>query len=251
MPVFARLGITEEQRKEKLVRKYHEDRVEMLRGLSKSFQIKSGVASQQRSGSSARKETFGPVRALHHASKNTVWNIKPKIDVSKQYFHTTTKLQTPQPTPMAQLSESFLDGNSANYVEQMLDAWKRDPSSVHASWAAYFSMVEKGVNPGQAYQAPPNLHGATGVVIPPAKSSSVGSADNNTLNITESMRVLLLVRAYQVRGHVLAKLDPLGLTTNPLPPELMLSTYGFTEADLDREFYLGDNIVSGFLSQNR
>ena len=38
----------------------------------------------------------------------------------------------------------------------------------------------------------------------------------------------------------MARLDPLGLDARPPPPELDPASYGFTDADLDREFYLGE-----------
>jgi 2-oxoglutarate dehydrogenase E1 component len=38
-----------------------------------------------------------------------------------------------------------------------------------------------------------------------------------------------------VNGHFAAQLDPLGLDMRLPPPELELATFGFTEADLDRE----------------
>ena len=56
--------------------------------------------------------------------------------------------------------------------------------------------------------------------------------------VRDHLRVIMLIRAYRVRGHLIAKLDPLGLTGNDYHPELDWRTYGFTEADLDREFYL-------------
>ena len=71
----------------------------------------------------------------------------------------------------------------------------------------------------------------------------------NMRMVTDSMRVLMLIRAYQVRGHVLSDLDPLKLTHHAMPSELKLETYGFTDADLDREFFLGDtHLIGGFLS---
>lgn len=64
------------------------------------------------------------------------------------------------------------------------------------------------------------------------------------------MKVQLLVRAYQVRGHHRAKTDPLeisfGYSKAPPPKELTLENYGFTEADLDREFTLGPGILPRF-----
>lgn len=64
------------------------------------------------------------------------------------------------------------------------------------------------------------------------------------------MKVQLLVRAYQVRGHAIAKTDPLeisfGHSTAPPPKELSIEHYGFSKADLDREFTLGPGILPRF-----
>jgi 2-oxoglutarate dehydrogenase E1 component len=65
------------------------------------------------------------------------------------------------------------------------------------------------------------------------------------------MKVMQLVNAYQTRGHSVATLDPLGMYAADLddstPPDLELSNYGFTEADLEKEFHLGNLMQSGFL----
>ena len=66
-------------------------------------------------------------------------------------------------------------------------------------------------------------------------------------------QVQLLVRAYEVRGHHVAELDPLGILDADLadvkPPELELSRYGFTERDLDRDITLGPGILSHFATE--
>jgi len=124
----------------------------------------------------------------------------------------------------------------------MFEAWKKDNSSVHSSWNAYFKNVEKNVSPGDAFAFPD----AFGEHITVNGSASTGGVAGNS---SEVIRVMHLIRAYQVRGHMLANLDPLGLTHHPEPVELQLSTYGFTEADMDKEVSLGGDMLSGFLGR--
>lgn len=63
------------------------------------------------------------------------------------------------------------------------------------------------------------------------------------------------MRAYQVRGHHVAELDPLGILDADLadvhPPELELSRYGFNERDLDKQIALGPGILPHFATEDR
>ena len=53
----------------------------------------------------------------------------------------------------------------------------------------------------------------------------------------DSIRAMMLIRTYRVRGHLAAKLDPLGLTHSELPADLTPAYHGFSDADLDRPIY--------------
>lgn len=147
-----------------------------------------------------------------------------------RYFHSTSlrpKAQTapiPRAVPLSKLTDNFLDGTSSVYLEELQRAWEQDPNSVDESWDNFFRNFV-----GQATTSP-GISGQT---------------------IQESMNLLLLVRAYQVNGHMKAKLDPLSLEERQIPDDLDPASYGFTEADLDREFFLGVWSMSGFLSENR
>lgn len=55
----------------------------------------------------------------------------------------------------------------------------------------------------------------------------------------DSIRAMLLIRTYRVRGHLAANLDPLGLTKRDLPVDLTPEYHGFSAADMDRKIYLG------------
>ncbi len=59
------------------------------------------------------------------------------------------------------------------------------------------------------------------------------------LAANESIRAIMLIRTYRVRGHLAANLDPLGLTKQDLPPDLAPEFHGFAGAGLDKQVYVG------------
>ncbi|MBZ6370703.1 MAG: hypothetical protein LBE44_02095 [Microbacterium hominis] len=119
---------------------------------------------------------------------------------------------------------------------------------MHASWRAYFEGLKGGLPSQQAYQAPPGLVPSLGDSIEGAAPVAIGAGGE----IEDHMKVQLLVRAFQVRGHQIANLDPLGLNAHDLdtstPSELTIAHYGWSEKDLDKEFELGPGILPRFKS---
>ncbi|CDK28456.1 unnamed protein product [Kuraishia capsulata CBS 1993] len=144
--------------------------------------------------------------------------------------------------------DSFLQTNNANYIDEMYQAWKQDPKSVHVSWDAYFkNMDNASISPASAFVAPPTLVPQPAGGIPQLTQTPPGMNED----VLTHMKAQLLVRAYQVRGHLKAHIDPLGISygddkSKPLPKELSLEYYGFTEADLGRELTLGPGILPRF-----
>lgn len=67
----------------------------------------------------------------------------------------------------------------------------------------------------------------------------------------DGLRIAMLVRAYQVSGHMKCKLDPLNLDTKAAPAELDPGSYGFSESDMDREFNVGVETMAGLLGGNQ
>ncbi|QDE40107.1 2-oxoglutarate dehydrogenase E1 component [Luteibacter pinisoli] len=131
---------------------------------------------------------------------------------------------------------SQLAGGNADYVEQIYEVWLADAGSVPAEWDAYFKSF-KGREAGdvphsgaiariEAAQKQRRGNGAATVAAP---------ADNAYAQ--KQAGVLRLLTAYRSRGHLAAKLDPLGLTTPDVDaPDLGLAFHGLSEADLDTEF---------------
>merc|ERR1712000_130223 len=136
------------------------------------------------------------------------------------------------------------NGTNARYVEQMHSAWQRDPNSVDVSWRFYFENLEDGVPPGAAFEPSPSLSGG----IQAAAAAPMAANDDA---VAMSLRAIQLIRAYQVRGHAWAKIDPLELQDRQeQPKELTKEYYGFTDADLDKVINVGghhESYIKGFL----
>ncbi|KXG52983.1 Dehydrogenase, E1 component [Penicillium griseofulvum] len=152
-------------------------------------------------------------------------------------------------------NDSFLTGSTANYIDEMYMAWKNDASSVHISWQTYFKNMEEGKMPiSQAFTPPPTLVPTPTGGVPQDMPGQglAGGAD-----VTNHLKVQLLCRAYQARGHHKAKIDPLGIRGEAeafgydKPKELELDHYGFTESDLNQEFALGPGILPRFITETR
>jgi 2-oxoglutarate dehydrogenase E1 component len=58
----------------------------------------------------------------------------------------------------------------------------------------------------------------------------------------DSIRAMMLIRTYRVRGHLAARLDPLGLSRMDVPPDLTPAYHGFSNADLDRPIWIGGTL---------
>lgn len=141
--------------------------------------------------------------------------------------------------------------NNAYYVEEMRRLWEQDPKSVHASWDVYFRGLDQGMKSEGAFRPPPTLMPLP-MEAPPIDTSAIGS---NSKSVDDHLKLQLLVRAFQVRGHRIATLDPLGILNPDLdgnvPQELTIEHYGWKESDLDREMQLGPGLLPNFVSEGR
>ena len=137
---------------------------------------------------------------------------------------------------------AFLYGGNSSFIEELYARYLTDPSGVDPSWRAYFDELEPENRAlfERARAALVPRPAQLRLVQPEPAAAGEHSIDDPSVKslIHDHLRVIMLIRAYRVRGHLIAKLDPLGLTHNERHPELDYRSYGFTDADLDREFYL-------------
>ncbi|NNU15317.1 2-oxoglutarate dehydrogenase E1 component [Parvularcula sp. ZS-1/3] len=160
---------------------------------------------------------------------------------------------------------SFLSGGNAVYLEQQFAKYAENPASVDPELRAYFDAFGDGRETARSNADGPswkrddwpkrpgdeitaalggNWAGVSDVFakkIAEKKPRGVNPQDVQAA-VHDSVRALMLIRAYRVRGHMIANLDPLGLRDIEVHPELDPASYGFTEDDYDREIFL-DNVL--------
>jgi 2-oxoglutarate dehydrogenase E1 component len=152
---------------------------------------------------------------------------------------------------MAQTSESsFLTGANSAFIAELYEHYLTDPQGIDQSWRSFFDeMKDDAVSVQTEVKGPSWQKIAKRIIgsgapdaVPAKKANGAAPAISEEAvkqAAGDSIRALQLIRAYRVRGHLEANLDPLGLQKPELHPELHPEGYGFTDADYDRKIYVG------------
>ncbi|HYH70926.1 MAG TPA: 2-oxoglutarate dehydrogenase E1 component, partial [Methyloceanibacter sp.] len=140
------------------------------------------------------------------------------------------------------LRTSFLHGANATYLTELYARYQQDPGSVDPELAAFFAGLHddkdavlaeaRGPSWARDGAAAPRTQRTSGAVATLTETEALDAA-RDTLNAR------MLIRAYRTRGHLVANLDPLQLTSRREHPELKPKTYGFAKSDYDRPIFIG------------
>jgi len=188
---------------------------------------------------------------------------------------TMAREETPQRDNDVFALTSFLYGGNADYIEELYAAYETDPNSVNAEWREFFANL--GDNPqdvlknasGASWEknnwpvtpkdeltsaldgnwaevekhVTDKLKGKAAKGDAKAAAGAPLSAEEITQAARDSVRAIMMIRAYRMRGHLHANLDPLGLAEKPNDyNELAPENYGFTPADYNRKIFI-DNVL--------
>src|SRR6516165_1775070 len=136
---------------------------------------------------------------------------------------------------------TFLTGANAGFIAELYARFLTDPNSVDDSWRRFFSDTGDDLSAVLTERRGPAWSKAT-LVTAADGAAPVAEFGAEALRqaAIDSICALNLIRAYRVRGHLEADLDPLGLEKRGPYPELDYHSYGFTEADLDREIFINN-----------
>ncbi len=162
-------------------------------------------------------------------------------------------------------ASSFMQGHNAEYLEQLYARFANDPTAVDEAWASFFeqlgddeiSVKKEAAGPSWARTDwPPvpsddltqaldgqwareEMKEAGKKIAAKAAEAKLDISDEAIKRaVLDSIRALMIIRAYRIRGHLVADLDPLGMRDQTPHPELDPRSYGFSEADMDRPIFL-------------
>ena len=152
----------------------------------------------------------------------------------------------------AQLDKtSFLYGANSGFIEELYARYLANPNSVDPSWQQVFAalgddaVIVDREKRGPSWAKKNGLHlleeeglmGPEGAIAKAARRAEAEAIDVRAAAM-DTIRAAMMIRAYRIRGHLIANLDPLGLEPPRYHPELDPKTYGFTDADMDRSIFI-------------
>ena len=164
------------------------------------------------------------------------------------------------------LDSGFPYGSSVEYLENLHATYAREPDALDGSLGRFFESLGDRATP-----LPGPSWTRTGWPLPVAddltealnghwpldgkaaslevnlrkKAAEVGADIDDSqvkLAVLDSVRALMVIRAYRIRGHLIANLDPLGMREEVPHPELEPRSFGFSETDMSRPIFL-DNVL--------
>ncbi len=141
-----------------------------------------------------------------------------------------------------EILSAILSGDSVEWVEGLYRGYQEDPSSVSSQWQEVFLALggqKDGV--GRKEKEARGWHRAVEKALYGAETEVKSAISSTQLKVAiqDSIRAWMLIRAYRVRGHLSASLDPLKLHPPVNHGDLDPKTYGFETKDMEREIYLG------------
>ena len=142
---------------------------------------------------------------------------------------------------------SFLAGNNSEFINEFYADYITDPSSLPESWRKFFDglsederIVYDNLN-GPSWSREKRLKKPS-LVTDENKKNKESSLELNLNSVKQaskdSVRAIMLIRAYRIRGHLISTLDPLSIQKKEEHPELKPENYGFTKKDYDRKIFL-------------
>ncbi len=139
---------------------------------------------------------------------------------------------------------SFLAGNNSEFIEEFYNDYLNNPNLISDDWKSFFqglnddrSIINKNLK-GPSWSPKKNRTKEKKEYSNRIKDKVQESSESVKQAAQDSVRAIMLIRAYRIRGHLIANLDPLGLQQKKEHSELDPASYGFSSKDYNRKIFL-------------
>ena len=141
---------------------------------------------------------------------------------------------------------SFLSGVNSEFINQFYSDYLTDPNSLPNGWKKFFDglsenekLILNDLN-GPSWSPEKRIKKIKDISYKKENIQQTSEVDLSSVKEAskDSVRAIMLIRAFRIRGHLIANLDPLNIQKKEEHPELKPETYGFTKKDYKRKIFL-------------
>ena len=148
---------------------------------------------------------------------------------------------------------SFLNKSNSAFIEEMYIKYIEKDPNLPESWREYFkdlnddieSIIKEVEGPSWAQRKKVNLDKITNELA--GQNQNISTSQSS---ITQSIKAIALIRAYRIRGHLIANLDPLGMMERNYIHELHPEDHGFKKEDYSKKIFIGSYLNTTSASIN-
>ncbi len=153
---------------------------------------------------------------------------------------------------------SFLSKSNSAFIEQMYLKYINKDKDLSVEWKKYFDDLKEDTSvaikelegPSWGKKSKFKSQQLENIILH-RKEKNLDTSENTKIKDfkeanNESIKAIALIRAYRIRGHLLAKLDPLGLSKTEYLDELHPDFYGFKKENYDKPIFLNGTINKNF-----
>ncbi len=153
---------------------------------------------------------------------------------------------------------SFLHGVNSPFIKELYLKYLNNPKSIPQSWIEFFDglnddqeIIKKEIlGPSWAPRKKSNLEINYNQKNLSNKSPATVTDITNEKEKEESVKAIALIRAYRIRGHLIANLDPLGMMERKYLEDLHPADHGFKKEDYNKKIYIGAYMDKGYATIN-
>jgi len=158
---------------------------------------------------------------------------------------------------------SFLQGGNSPFIKELYLQYLENSTTVPQSWKEFFdglnedqeSIQKEILGPSWSRRKKNNLkvklHGKKIIEEKELVSNeTLITQKNHEKEKEQSVKAIALIRAYRIRGHLIADLDPLGIMERKYLHELHPADHGFKKEDYNKKIYLHTYMDRGYATIN-